>query len=30
MSYLLNGDRIIMGTDYYLEHWDKSMWEEDL
>ena len=30
MSYLLNGDRIIMGTDYYPEHWDKSMWEEDL
>ena len=30
MSYLLNGDRIIMGTDYYPEHWDRSMWEEDL
>lgn len=30
MSYLLSGDRIIMGTDYYPEHWDKSMWEEDL
>lgn len=30
MSYILNGDRIIMGTDYYPEHWDKSMWEGDL
>ena len=30
MSYLLNGDRIIMGTDYYPEHWDKSMWAGDL
>ena len=30
MSYLLNGDRILMGTDYYPEHWDKIMWAEDL
>lgn len=30
MSYLLSGDRIIMGTDYYPEHWNRSMWEEDL
>lgn len=30
MSYLLHGDRIIMGTDYYPEHWDRSMWEPDL
>ncbi len=30
MSYLLNGDRIIMGTDYYPEHWDKSLWADDL
>lgn len=30
MSYLLNGDRIILGTDYYPEHWDRSMWEKDL
>ncbi|WP_130838686.1 beta-galactosidase [Lachnoclostridium sp. Marseille-P6806] len=30
MSYLLNGDRIIMGTDYYPEHWDSPLWEEDL
>lgn len=30
MSYLLNGDRIIMGTDYYPEHWDRSLWESDL
>ncbi len=30
MSYLLNNDRIIMGTDYYPEHWDKSVWAGDL
>lgn len=30
MSYILNNDRIIMGTDYYPEHWDKSMWADDL
>ena len=30
MSYLLNGDRIIMGTDYYPEHWDEQLWGQDL
>ena len=30
MSYLLNGDRIIMGTDYYPEHWDEQLWDQDL
>ncbi len=30
MSYLLNGDRVIMGTDYYPEHWDESLWAPDL
>ena len=30
MSYLLDGKRIVMGTDYYPEHWDPSMWDEDL
>ncbi|MCR5344189.1 MAG: beta-galactosidase [Butyrivibrio sp.] len=30
MSLLLKGDRIVMGTDYYPEHWDKKLWAEDL
>ena len=30
MSYLLNGDRMILGTCYYPEHWPKSLWKEDL
>lgn len=30
MSYLLNGQDIILGTCYYPEHWDKNMWEDDL
>lgn len=30
MSYLLNKDKIIMGVDYYPEHWDRSLWAEDL
>ena len=30
MSYILNDDRIVMGTDYYPEHWDESMWEDDI
>ncbi|MBE5917850.1 MAG: beta-galactosidase [Pseudobutyrivibrio ruminis] len=30
MSFLLNNDRIIMGVDYYPEHWDKSLWNDDL
>ena len=30
MSYLLNGDRMILGTCYYPEHWPKKLWKEDL
>ncbi|WP_155840158.1 hypothetical protein [Butyrivibrio sp. MC2021] len=30
MSKILNGNKIDMGTCYYPEHWDKSMWEEDI
>ncbi len=30
MSHILQGDRIVLGTCYYPEHWDKSLWEEDL
>ena len=24
------GDNYVVGTCYYPEHWDKSLWEEDL
>lgn len=30
MKYLINGRDLILGTCYYPEHWDKSLWEEDL
>lgn len=30
MSKLLNGNEISLGTCYYPEHWDKSLWREDL
>lgn len=30
MAYLLNGQDMVLGTCYYPEHWDKSMWESDL
>lgn len=30
MENILRGDKIILGTCYYPEHWDKSLWEEDL
>lgn len=30
MSHILQGDRLVLGTCYYPEHWDKSLWEEDL
>lgn len=30
MSKLLNSESIELGTCYYPEHWDKSLWEEDL
>lgn len=30
MENILKGDRLILGTCYYPEHWEKSLWEEDL
>ena len=30
MSKLLNGEAITLGTCYYPEHWDESLWREDL
>ena len=30
MRTLLDGTNITIGTCYYPEHWDKSMWEKDL
>ena len=30
MQNILKGDKITLGTCYYPEHWDKSLWEEDL
>ncbi len=30
MSEILNGERLVLGTCYYPEHWPKSMWREDL
>lgn len=30
MKYICNNERLVMGTCYYPEHWDKSIWEEDL
>lgn len=30
MENLLKGDRIVLGTCYYPEHWDRNLWEEDL
>ena len=30
MSMLLNGDRLILGTCYYPEHWPETMWKADL
>ncbi len=30
MSYILDGNKIKLGTCYYPEHWPKDMWEEDL
>ncbi len=30
MRNILQGDRIVVGTCYYPEHWDKSLWREDL
>jgi beta-galactosidase len=30
MEKILLGDKIVLGTCYYPEHWDKSLWKEDL
>ncbi|HEX3077876.1 MAG TPA: beta-galactosidase, partial [Lachnospiraceae bacterium] len=30
MSKLLDGQSMVLGTCYYPEHWDESMWEKDL
>lgn len=30
MKRLLDGTRLVMGTDYYPEQWDPSLWDEDL
>jgi len=30
MSELLNGNRLVMGTCYYPEHWPEKLWKEDL
>lgn len=27
---ILNGEKIVLGTCYYPEHWDKELWEDDL
>ncbi|MDR1419885.1 MAG: beta-galactosidase [Treponema sp.] len=30
MVKILRGDRIVLGTCYYPEHWDESLWKDDL
>jgi beta-galactosidase len=30
MEKILTGDKILLGTCYYPEHWEKSLWKEDL
>ena len=30
MRKIINGNRIDLGVCYYPEHWDKSLWAEDL
>ena len=30
MRYMINGQDMMLGTCYYPEHWDPSLWEEDL
>jgi beta-galactosidase len=30
MEKLLQGDKILLGTCYYPEHWDESLWKDDL
>jgi beta-galactosidase len=30
MEKILRGDKILLGTCYYPEHWDESLWKDDL
>lgn len=30
MREIINGNNLVLGTCYYPEHWDRSLWEEDL
>jgi beta-galactosidase len=30
MEKILQGDKILLGTCYYPEHWDESLWKDDL
>ena len=30
MREIINGKNLVLGTCYYPEHWDRSLWEEDL
>ena len=30
MRAIINGERFVLGTCYYPEHWEQSLWEEDL
>ena len=30
MSAILDGNRLVLGTCYYPEHWPETMWKEDL
>ncbi len=30
MREIINGERFVLGTCYYPEHWEQSLWEEDL
>ena len=27
---IVNGERLVLGTCYYPEHWDESLWRDDL
>jgi beta-galactosidase len=30
METILTGNKIVLGTCYYPEHWDESLWKDDL
>ena len=30
MGAILDGNRLVLGTCYYPEHWSKELWREDL